>query len=272
MNAIKKAIDNLKYIIPPEVLNITFGNINRGYRVAPTSIDENIMQAVIRPRVLLDANLVGGMEVIVPLDGIDAEYIDNYSLVYKIPDERLLHRDIISVLSISYMPFANTFSSQGGSYNNMSPGKLNDVSSGAQRLADSYTNVPPISTAVVDLIGRNTIVVRDQFRISAAYQIRCIVSNEANLNNINPRSYLSFAKLVEYAVKSYIYTHNIVEMDRAYLMGGQDLGAIKTYIETLSDAEENYTTYLTEVWQTVAYMNDVPAYDRLLKLQICPGL
>jgi hypothetical protein len=272
MNPISKALDEIKFRIPPEILNLVFLQQVYQFRRAPVSLDEQMMTLVIRPRVLFDCNLVGGMMVIVPLDGINPEYIDNYSLVYKIPDERLLNRTLVSVLSIGYMPYSNAFNSMGTSYGNIAPTSINDTMSTGQRLADSYASIPPISNAVVDIIGHNTVVIRDQFRVSAAYQLRCIVGNDENLNNLNPRSYLAFSKLCELAIKSYVYRTMLIRIDQGYLQGGQELGIVKTFIEGLSDAEENYQTFLNEKWRKVALMNDVPQYDRLVKLMINPAV
>lgn len=272
MDAIKKALDEIKFRIPPQILDLAFSYKGYGFRAPPTSIDESMMNLVIRPRVLVDADLVGGMMVVIPLDGIEAEYIDNYSLVYKIPDERVLNRTLLSVLSIGYMPYSNGFNSMGSSYGNIAPTSISDVNSVNQRLADSYASVPPISNATVDIIGHNTVVIRDQFRVSAAYQLRALVSNEANLNNINPRSYHAFAKLCEFAIKSYIYKEMIIQIDRGFLQGGQELGIVKTYIEGLADSEENYQTYLQQKWRKVAMLNDVQSHTRFLKLQMNPAI
>jgi hypothetical protein len=272
MNPISKAMDEIKFRIPAQILDLVFGYKGYGFAQAPISLDESMMNLVIRPRVLVDADLVGGMMVIVPLDGIIPEWIDNYSLVYKIPDARVMNRTIISVLSVGYMPYSNGFNSMGTSYGNIAPTSINDVASINQRLADSYSSVPPISNAVVDLIGHNTVVIRDQYRVSAAYQLRCIVGNEQNLNNINPRSYHMFAKLCELAIKSYIYNTLIVKIDQGYLQGGQELGIVKTIVENLADSEENYQTYLREKWRKAAFMNDVMSYDRLIKLQVNPAI
>ena len=273
MDAVKKSLDEVKYRIPKKILDIVFTNSRTtNWRGAPVSLDENIMNKVIRPRVLVDADLVGGMMVIIPLDGLVPEYLDNFSLVYKIPDDRVNNRTIISALSIGYMPYSNGFNSMGASYGNIAPTSINDLASVNQRLADSMASVPPISNAVVDLIGHNTIAIRDQFRVSAAYQLRCIVGNEANLNNINPRSYVAFSKLVELAVKSYIWKEMVINIDMAYIFGGQELGAVKTYVESLADSEENYQTTLREIWAPTAFQNDAIGWDRHLKLMVCPGI
>jgi hypothetical protein len=39
-------------------------------------------------------------------------------------------------------------------------------------------------------------------------------------------------------------------------------------LESYSDAEENYQTYLSDVWRAVAKMNDRESYRRLMKVAI----
>jgi hypothetical protein len=61
-------------------------------------------------------------------------------------------------------------------------------------------------------------------------------------------------------------------LERGYLEHGQELGAVKNYVDGLSDAEENYQTYLEENWAAISVMNDRPLYDDLLKMQLDPGI
>lgn len=230
------------------------------------------MTKIIKPRVLVDANLVGGQMAIIPLEGLPAKYMDTYSVVFEIPMDRTAGREIVSVLSIGYLPQVNSFNGMGNGIGTINPNSMSDLMSAAQRVADSHSNIPVISNATCDLVGFNTVLVRDQIRVTSAYQIRCMLANELNLNNINPRSYLAFSKLCILAVKAYIYTRLIIAMDQAYLSGGQELGAMRTYVESLADSNEMYETHLREVWQKTAFMNDVPSFDRFIKLQISPGI
>ena len=57
MNAIKKALDELKFRIPREILNQIFTEKNFSYRTTPISVDEQVLSQVIKPRVLVDCNL-----------------------------------------------------------------------------------------------------------------------------------------------------------------------------------------------------------------------
>lgn len=272
MSILAKALDELKYSIPMEILREAFKDDLQNWRQAPVSLDERILTKVIRPRVLVDTNLVGGVTTIVPLDGLTPKYVDTFTVLYIIPAERISYREIIAVLSVGYLPYGMAYGTLGDGIGAINAGSMTDVSSVAQRIGDAASSIPAVSNALVELVGYNTILIRDQLRVTNSYQLRCILANEENLNNINPRSYHNFCKLCELAVKAYIYNTLLIKIDTAYLKGGQELGSFKSYVESLSDANENYRTYLLEVWKSTAACNDTTGYDRFIKMQICPGL
>ncbi len=60
MNALQKALANLHYTIPKEILYETFVSNENTYRDDGISIDDRILNTVIRPRIYIDTNLVGG--------------------------------------------------------------------------------------------------------------------------------------------------------------------------------------------------------------------
>ena len=103
MNPISVAVLQIKYAIPPELLRITFQEDLKVWRGAPISIDSSILNRVIRPRVLLDTNLVGGVYDLISLEGLQATIIDDLSVIYTIPVTRTQNRLILSVLSIGYL-------------------------------------------------------------------------------------------------------------------------------------------------------------------------
>lgn len=272
MNPIVKAIDDLKYTIPIQILQLAFQRDLYNQYNPNISLDEHIRLKVINPRVLVDCNLAGGPQVMIPLDGVQPMYADQFTTVFQIPPHKLANRTIMSVLSVSYLPYQANFNTQGGSIGYLNPTSMNSVTQAAQRVADSVSTIPIVSNALVDLIGHNVVSIAEPYRISSIYYLRCILENEENLNNIRPRSIMNFSRLVELAVKSYIYNKLIVRIDRAFLEGGQELGRVKEIIDGYAEAEEMYRTYLKEVWSKVAIMNDVPSYDRLIKLSVCPAI
>jgi len=272
MNIIIKALDTIGFTIPTDLLKVCFIDPLKGFRGSPLNLNEIILNKVMRPRVLIDANLVGGEEIIINLDGIPHRTIDNYSVIYEIPTATVNYRTILNVLSVGYGQATTiNYAPYLGAYDNSSYGS-NEVLKTASRVGDSLSSVPNVSTAKADIVGHNTIVIYDQAGIAGFYMLRCLVANEENLNNISPRSYLAFSELCVLAVKAYIYNSMIIKIDKSYLLGGQDLGSIKNIIDSYSDSEEMYNTYLHEVWSKVAYMNDTPRHDRFIKMQLNSAL
>jgi hypothetical protein len=263
VNALRKALDDLKFVIPRPILDTVFVKRNTTYRMAAPSLDEQILNSVIRPRVYIDTNLVGGAEVLVPLTGLSGEEIDTTDMVYRIPKSLTQNRPIMSVLNVTYVD-ANSMAA-AGQYASCG---VSAEQSAAQALLDAVSPLPLISTARVTLIGENVVLIRDSIRVPSNSYLRCVVAQDEAMSHIQPRSYKAFCKLVEYAVKSFIYNEYIIDLDMGELRGGHNLGKFKDKIEEYADAEELYDTYLREKWQKIAFQNDRESHTRFLKLTI----
>lgn len=261
MNALRKALDDLKFVIPRPILDTVFVKRHTNFRTAAPSLDEQILNNVIRPRVYVDTNLVGGAEVLVPLTGLQGEEVDTTDMVYRIPKKLTQNRTIMSVLNVTYVD-ANSMAA-AGQYANCG---VSAEQSMAQALLDAVSPLPLISTARVTIIGENVVLIRDSIRVPSNSYLRCIVAHDEAMSHIQPRSYKAFCKLVEYAVKSYIYNEYVIELDMGELRGGHNLGKFKDKIEEYSEAEELYDTYLREKWQKIAFQNDRESHNRFLKL------
>lgn len=272
MDIMTKVFDEIKFRIPNEILKEAFKDTVQNWRKAPISLDEQMRLKVIKPRVLIDANLVGGQSVVLYLNDVAPEIIDDFTAVFHIPAEKVNNRSIMTVLSVNYTPYARlgTFSGRAAAVGTVL--NTSDISHSAMRVMDSHSSVPYVSNANVELVGDNIVLIRDRIRISNWYSLRCMIANDDNLSNISPRNYLDFVRLCELAIKSYIYNTLFVRMDRAKLEIGQELGSFKSYVDNLADSEEMYQTFLNEVWRKVSIMNDEDTYDRFIKLQINPAL
>lgn len=266
MNCITKSLNEISYRIPKEILREVFTDKSYRWRDAPISIDEQITNKVIRPRVLIDCNLVGGTEAFIPVQGLEFEMIDNFTTVYHIPKERTQGRSIMSVLSVSFTSHA--FGQAAGGLSGINPNSVTPTLSAGMAMMDSFSPIPLTSTARVQLIAENTIMVKDTSPVISSAYIRCILANDDNMNHIQLRAIPPFCRLVELAVKSYIYNESIIKLDMARLSGGQDLGKYKEIVESYSDSEEMYTEYLMKTWSAIALFNDRESFTRLLKLGI----
>lgn len=274
MGILQKAIEELKYRIPFNILTAAFNDHNeQAWRRAPVSLDELIMTKVIRPRVIVDTNLVGGETVMVPLDGLMPLYVDNYTRVVEIPGDRINHRNIMTVLSAHYLPYGFSFNNMNAPTAMAGYGSVNDITSAAQRVNNSIANVPALSSAMTQLVSTNTVLIRDKLYISNVYSIRCVVANDENLENINPRNWHVFCKLCELAVKSYIYNSLILQIGSAYLSGGQELGIFRDIVDSYQNAQELYEIELREKWGKInIYFNNTEEYSKFIRMQISPGL
>lgn len=272
MNAIQKALDALKFTIPRAVLEKAFIDRRIDWRqTGRANIDDQILNNVVRARVLVDCNLIGGTQALIPLDGLGHDRPnDFYGTVIHIPKALTQGRSINSVLNVGFMSagmaanwgVANTMGSVGAYAGQESTALMSSM----QAMVASYDKIPMTSTARVQLIAENTILIRDSISFAPNGWLRCILANDENLGNIQLRSYKHFSQLVEYAVKSYIYNELIINLDQGELQGGQTIGVFKEIIQGYSDAEQNYKDYLTDVWEAVAFMNDGEAYGRYIKL------
>ena len=263
MNPITKALDEVKFKIPRYILEQVFNDNLYGWKSAPTSIDDSMLSLVIRPRVLVDCNLVGGAEIFVYLEGLESQLVNPYTIIYRIPKERTQGRSIIAPLSV-YNYLGGMITAPGIN----TPYITNDTIMAGNAMMNALKAAPAISTAYIQLIGENTIMVRENARLTGINYLRCVVANDENMNHLQLRSYPAFSKLVTLAIKSYIYNTLVIKMDTAFLQGGQELGRFKEIVDEYADAEELYQTYLEEEWQGVAFMNDNESYTRFLKLNV----
>ena len=263
MNPISKACDDIKFIIPRPILQTVFTRRELAWRNTPVNIDAQMMLEVIRPRVLIDCNLIGGVESIISLKGLEAERTNNFTIVYRIPKERTQGRSIISVLNVTFSdPF---FADNTGVAVGCGASPLMTM---GQAVLDASSPVPIVSTASVQLIGENVVMIKDTAMLPSNIYLRCMIANEENMNNLQLKSYRHFSKLVEYAIKAFIYNEYIIKLGEGELIGGQVLGKFKEIIESYSESEELYQTYLREKMQKVLLMNDRESHQRLLKTLI----
>ena len=204
MNIIDKAIDDAMFSIPEEILDLVFRRDTRWRRGPPISVREAIMQDVIRPRVLVDANVVGGKEAIISLSGLDPFYTDDQCSIYKVPPERLNFKTILSVHSVGFVNIAvGAAISYSGTSSLVYQGH-SEMLPLANQVADAAGSIPDVSTARAELVDENTFVVYDRMRNNYIFNARVVLANNDDLSNIHIRSALAFSQLVEFAIKAHI--------------------------------------------------------------------
>ena len=258
MNAIDYCINEIKLRIPKAILHYTFSTLNLKDYYNAFSEDYLIRQRVIENKVLIDCDLLGGEEVVIPFENIPFKKLRNGNLIYQIPKKSLQGRTIISALSIctgdvrldtctnSYYPSSAFFDAMG-------------------RLLDAA--IGPISQTSnrVKLIGENVILLEDNITFNQLY-LRCVLSNDRGLSNFSPRAYPSLAQLAVLACKSIIYNESVLEIDAGQLLGGVSIGRFKEIVDSYADSDVQYQEYLKTTFTKVLMMQDKTAHSRHLRM------
>ncbi len=273
MNPIQKAVDEVKWTIPRAVLEKAFVDRQNSWRMgARKSLDEQIISLVIRPRVLVDCNLIGGTQALISLNGLPQEKPTEYLTVIHIPKERTEGKSINSVLNVGFVALAYLASWAGmnaaGSLATYGSSENTALMTATAGMLTAFDKIPMVSTARVELIAENSILIRDSINLYPDMTLRCVLANEENLNNLQLRAYRNFAELVGHAVKAYIYNTLIINMDQGELQGGQELGVFKETVLEYRDSNQNYLDYLRNTWEAVSLMQDEQSYLRFMKLII----
>ena len=281
MNPFAKAVAEVQACIPQLILQRAFVDASRfGRNTWRSSLEEQIIATVIRPRVMVDCDLIGGIEAFVPLEGLKFITSDDTQggTVIEIPKDRTQQKSITSVISLRFsnpiqMPGASGSSAFGllPTYvtgNNVSAQDRTALMGATAGLLASVDNIPLTATNRVDLIGENTIYVSDTVRLPTSSVLQCKLANHEDMQNLQPRYYLQFAEMVVHAVKAYIYNKLVLEIGAGELMFGQQLGRFKEIVESYADANQNYIDFRNQKWGRISIMADRPAYMRQVGLRI----
>lgn len=272
MNTLHSVLDEVFFRIPDEVLNHTFLRNTRSWRQAPLNLHEEVIGKVIKPRVMRRMAERGGQTIRVDLGSIAPIFKDKNCTVYRMPPALLSNRELVCVLRCSYLPMGTSYVGFGTDIGTIYQNGSSGLTSIGSRIADSTSMAPVISTSQIDVVGHNTVSIRDQIKNIGMYTLFCQVTDDPFLNNIHPRSHMILAKLFEYSLKAFIYKHLVIKMDAGVLDMGQELGAFRNIVEGYADSEEMFQETLRTKWGKIAFMNDEHRINRHYRSMINPAL
>lgn len=275
MNALIYAINEITHQIPHELLQAAFTIDDSPETVNLNTVDDKILRKLLRKRVLIDMNITGGIETIIPLNNVQPSFYEYFYTIYQIPPELTMNKEIVSALNIMLMPGSGVFGQGnlgGNSFGNIGYMNENPVMNVANRIGSAASPSGVLSNAHLEIVGYNTILIYANFRVLTNFGLRVLLENDSNLNNIQPRSYKDVSMACVLACKAYIYNKLIIPVNSGYLASGQDLGMFKSILESYSEAEADYNTFLRERLGAVLFMNDTTRYNKYLSSMINPSL
>jgi len=263
MDAITKALIDIKFTIPKDILDLAFIKRYQYYTAELVSVDKLIIDNVIEAKVLPDLNVVRGQEISISLDECEMFTVTpdafRYETIIKVPPKILNGRNIVSPLSIVL------------EYGPTNTGSSNYLVQTAEAAINSRSATTGFSTTDLELIGNNTVLVHENLPVILGY-LNVMIENDKNMNNLNPKYYNAFGELCILATKSYIYNTLVVDLNKGLIVGGHEISIIKEIIDNYQDAYESYMEMLKERMGKILFMNDDKSYSKYIQLGVNPFL
>jgi len=263
VNAVQISISRAIREIPRMLLEDAFLKREYPYRQSPKTIEQCIKEEVIYKIVLPDLNLENGVYSFIPLNNAQVIQSDYDAQIYYIPKEVTGGRAILTAITVGT---ASPYMEQGFAANcgnSMINRKIH-------QLVSSISDLQVTTNSRVELIAENTVLVRDnpQLYMGAAYLV-CILEMDDQLSNIRPRSIPFFTQLITLAIKGYMYTELIINVDKGRIYAGADLGIYREILMEYRDAWTTYYDLLREKAGKILYMNNGENMNR--HLRFCLG-
>lgn len=270
MDPISVAIMRIKAEIPRDILDQAFSSKrydptrqDRYFdNISANALDQQIKTQVIEGRVSIDANLVSGTEMYLPLALAEIEVIDSWNVIYRFPREAVGGRRIVSAHELSY-----GYAFGAGGIGGVSSGS-NNLLSAARQVLRATTGTGNIGSSYVQLVGPNTILVNDVNQLIGDAVIRCTLTHEPNFNDIKPANYHNFGQLALLATKAHVHNRLVVDMDEGQIRAGMTLGRIREITDQYADANQLYYDYLTTTFTKVMTMNDTEKMRKILRMSL----
>lgn len=250
MNPITKAIDEIRFSIPPQILNEAFLRREHNLAMQLVSLDTIIREQVLEPRVMVDIDLHGGTETYLPLSNpVRSDKPDPYTVIYHIPDEVTQNRPIVQVFTVHFgiLGFHNAGLALHAGHTSMDAAN--------RQVLDSAQQSTPAQTSYLNLIAHNTVMARFVYMPRQHAYLRCRLGNDNALSHIRPQAFPAFSEMCVNATKAWIYNQLNIRIDQGQLSGGQMLGTFREVVQNYADAEERYQENLRG-WKKQMVWND----------------
>lgn len=270
MSVLHKVISDIRFAIPTEILEIAFLGTRGRERMQPGSLDWEIRNKVIDAKVRPDCNLLGAMELNIPLR--QAEVITDptgdYRTVVRIPKMLTQGRTIVEALYFNYTYNLGAQTMIGGTLNNdysMNNCGNSQLMNYASKILTSAAPGGLTGSAAVRLIGENTILITDYMGSVKQGSITCRLSHDNEMTLLPPRAVPQFVQLCLYATKAWIYNNAKVKLNGGYLNGGTEMTVVMDFIDSYADSLELYNEYFREEFQAVNFMVDESSHNDYLR-------
>lgn len=268
MNALQYTWNKIFSVgIPKEILELTFPAKVTG---TPLSLEERMLTSFVRPVVLTDMNILGGVMMYISVSDCsivalnDFGFNQNGSFIIEVPKKLLSGGNEDRYIINPYNLIMGT--KYGGSYITY-PSCMPSTIADTTKIGLGINPTDVLQTSRLEMVGENKILVEGYPPGIMNAVLCCNVSNNANLENVQPNYYHAVYELIETGIKMYIYNTLRIALDSGYLYAGHEVPAIKDIVDSYSDMHDRYRELLQR-WAKVAVLTDSRKHAMLLSTQI----
>lgn len=248
-NAMELALIRINSTIPAEILQHAFRVRDPWERNLP--LEQVVIKRVIHYRVLKDINVFGGKATEIVLQ---PEYLEKIEMtnddavsrtgpfsLYRIPPAARENAPIVEVHALNY----------SGNYSSFMPNQVwrgaSSAPAAAEAVLDSHTFASSPPKPQVQLLSGDLVKLTPSQHATVPWVMYCRIAYDPEFTNLNTTAMETFSKVCEHAVKAYIYNKLVIEINRAFLEHGVDLGVFKEIIDRYADSEERYNELISEM-------------------------
>ena len=256
MNVLDTCLRKIRRVIPEPLLKAAFVPKDLRRLGIVTSPDAAIIRDVLQAYILPDLMPVGNYaEIDITRCPYETDPNDQFARIYYLTERETSGREIVAA-HLAVTPVAGQAYTlpPAGSYLD---GFTTGVMSGAQRVVDSNSSIPRISSPEIRVWGPDAIRIKDpgMFVYSTRLMVKFAFTEE--LNEIKPAFHDIIATLAVQATKQFIYNKMMFEMGAGFLEHGMEFGAFKDFVSNYSDAAEQYEDTLPAVKRALIHNDDV---------------
>lgn len=255
MSAIDAALRKIRRDIPIPILNAAFIDNKQRLFGSPSSVDNEIVQKVLRAVVIPDISQFGQyIEVDITNCRYEIDPLDQFKRIYYLDEMITGGRRVIAahlaVLPISAQSYQLP---PPGAYE---AGTASGVLSSTQKVIDSNMAIPRLSSSECRPVGPNAIEVRDPGMFSYTGKLMAKMEFSEDLNEIKPAFHPLISTAAVWAVKQYVYNQLSLDLDVARLENGVAFDRFKDFVDEYRDAGQTYDDYLVKVQAGLVHNDD----------------
>lgn len=265
MSVIQNALAQIRMEIPEELLQLAF--LPRRYDPSrrkvyvdghsPVSIDAMIRDIIIEGYVGTRINRQTGQDEDISLVNVPSEQIDQWNVIYRIPDNLTRQRTITAVKKVTY-------GTQRYGNNTLGCAGNNALVGATQGLMAPHLRAGAIGTAEVTLVGHNTVQITDINRVQSDIILTCTLCHNNNFDDIPHASRDKFDELCVLATKAYIHTKLNIQLDEGAINSGANNGRIREVVDGYADSIREFKDYMKETWRPTAMINNRKQWRKIM--------